>query len=71
MVATQRRLWMRFGCWAFFQVDPDRYPSLLTVLPGRRLRVCGVIRELNADSVALDAESVEALPKSFFDRFRY
>ena len=71
ILATQRTLWMRFGCTAFFEVDPDRYPDLSTAMPGRRLRVCGSIRELRSDSVVLDAESVEVLATSIFDRYRY
>ena len=70
VLATQRTFWMRFGCSAFFRVDPDLYPSLLNVLPGRRLRVCGSIRAFKTDSVTLHAESVEVMAK-FFDRYRY
>ncbi len=71
VLATQRTLWMRFGCSAFFHVDSALDPSLLTVLPGRRLRVCGVILRIKTDSVLLDVQSLEVLPKSLFDRFRY
>ena len=71
VLATQRTLWMRFGCSAFFRVDSAVHPSLLTILPGRRLRVCGVILRIKTDSVLLDVESLEVLPRSLFDRFRY
>ncbi len=71
VLATQRPFWQRFGSWTFFQVAPALSPALLTVVPGRRLRVCGAIIRIQTDAVVLDVESLEVLPKSVFDRFRY